>query len=237
MAALTRSARDVVLDVVYDGDDLADVAAAAGLPVEDVIALPLGGDVPLRLLWVRSRVRLSVRARSPACTCRAGRRRARRCPAGSVAIAGPTRRRTRRRRREGGTARRTRMPCCGTSTPTPGADHSRHDRPLRPGRADLCSRRSPARMRGTIPPRSGAAVLRVVSAGVATSLQDQGRPGYAHLAVPRSGAVDRRSADLVNRLVGNPPDAAVLETAGGLVLEAIGAGRRRRLDDRRRADV
>ena len=74
---------------------------------------------------------------------------------------------------------------------------------------------------GRRPPRSGNGVLRVVRAGVATSFQDQGRAGYAHLGVPGSGAVDRRSADLVNRLVGNPPDAAVVETAGGLVLEAL----------------
>ena len=70
-------------------------------------------------------------------------------------------------------------------------------------------------------PRTGSGVLRVVNAGVATSMQDRGRPGYAYLGVPGSGAVDRASADLVNRLVGNPPEAAVLETAGGLVLEAI----------------
>jgi biotin-dependent carboxylase-like uncharacterized protein len=63
--------------------------------------------------------------------------------------------------------------------------------------------------------------LRVVSAGVATSVQDRGRPGYAELAVPASGAVDPARRDLVNRLVGNPTDAAVLETAGGLVVEAV----------------
>lgn len=62
--------------------------------------------------------------------------------------------------------------------------------------------------------------LHVVSAGVATTFQDHGRPGHAATGVPRGGAVDRRAHDLVNRLVGNPPDSATLETAGGLVLEA-----------------
>ena len=66
-------------------------------------------------------------------------------------------------------------------------------------------------------------MLRVVTAGVATSVQDRGRVGYAYLGVPGSGAVDRTSAGLVNRLVGNPPEAAVLETAGGLALEAAAA--------------
>ncbi|MGW0874648.1 5-oxoprolinase subunit C family protein [Streptomyces sp. NPDC002740] len=52
----------------------------------------------------------------------------------------------------------------------------------------------------------------VVRAGALTTVQDQGRPGHAHLGVPRSGALDAPAAALVNRLVGNPPDAAVLET-------------------------
>ncbi|MEU0053563.1 biotin-dependent carboxyltransferase family protein [Streptomyces sp. NPDC006309] len=55
-------------------------------------------------------------------------------------------------------------------------------------------------------------VLSVVRAGSLTTVQDRGRPGYAHLGVPRSGVLDPPAAVLVNRLVGNPPDAAVLET-------------------------
>lgn len=54
--------------------------------------------------------------------------------------------------------------------------------------------------------------LAVVRAGALTTVQDLGRPGYAHLGVPRSGALDVPAAALVNRLVGNPPEAAVLET-------------------------
>ncbi|MFJ2772663.1 biotin-dependent carboxyltransferase family protein [Streptomyces sp. NPDC087300] len=52
----------------------------------------------------------------------------------------------------------------------------------------------------------------VVRAGALTTVQDGGRPGHAHLGVPRSGALDQPAARLVNRLVGNPCDAAVLET-------------------------
>ncbi|WP_274555856.1 biotin-dependent carboxyltransferase family protein [Streptomyces spiramyceticus] len=52
----------------------------------------------------------------------------------------------------------------------------------------------------------------VVRAGALTSVQDRGRSGHAHLGVPRSGALDRPASGLANRLVGNPPDAAVLET-------------------------
>ncbi|WP_329279573.1 biotin-dependent carboxyltransferase family protein [Streptomyces sp. NBC_01451] len=54
--------------------------------------------------------------------------------------------------------------------------------------------------------------LAVVRAGALTTVQDLGRPGYAHLGVPRSGALDTPTAALVNRLVGNPSGAAVLET-------------------------
>ncbi|OON71600.1 biotin-dependent carboxyltransferase family protein [Streptomyces tsukubensis] len=54
--------------------------------------------------------------------------------------------------------------------------------------------------------------LVVVRAGALTTVQDEGRPGHAHLGVPRSGALDLPAARLVNRLAGNAPDAAVLET-------------------------
>ncbi|MFG3264122.1 MULTISPECIES: 5-oxoprolinase subunit C family protein [Streptomyces] len=54
--------------------------------------------------------------------------------------------------------------------------------------------------------------LVVVRAGALTTVQDRGRPGHAHLGVPRSGALDAPAAALGNRLVGNPPEAALLET-------------------------
>ncbi|GGU50933.1 biotin-dependent carboxyltransferase family protein [Streptomyces lavendofoliae] len=52
----------------------------------------------------------------------------------------------------------------------------------------------------------------VVRAGALTTVQDRGRRGHAHLGVPRSGALDPYASALVNRLVGNGADAAVLET-------------------------
>ncbi|MFE9411965.1 biotin-dependent carboxyltransferase family protein [Streptomyces sp. NPDC006704] len=51
----------------------------------------------------------------------------------------------------------------------------------------------------------------VVRAGALTCVQDEGRPGYAHLGVPRSGALDLPASRLANRLVGNAPGTAVLE--------------------------
>nr|WSX73125.1 biotin-dependent carboxyltransferase family protein [Streptomyces sp. NBC_00899]WSX80809.1 biotin-dependent carboxyltransferase family protein [Streptomyces sp. NBC_00899] len=56
------------------------------------------------------------------------------------------------------------------------------------------------------------AVLRVVRAGALTTVQDVGRAGFAHLGVPRSGALDLPAHRLANRLVGNGERAAGLET-------------------------
>ena len=63
--------------------------------------------------------------------------------------------------------------------------------------------------------------LRIVQVGFATTVQDRGRAGLAHLGVPTAGPVDRRAHDLMNRLVGNPSDAATIETMGALIVEAL----------------
>jgi allophanate hydrolase subunit 2 len=52
----------------------------------------------------------------------------------------------------------------------------------------------------------------VLRAGPLTTVQDRGRPGYAHLGVPRSGALDQPALRLANTLVGNDASAAGLET-------------------------
>ncbi|MFG2987126.1 biotin-dependent carboxyltransferase family protein [Streptomyces sp. NPDC048258] len=64
--------------------------------------------------------------------------------------------------------------------------------------------------------------LLVVRPGALTTVQDRGRPGYAHLGVPRSGALDTAAYALANRLLGNAPDAAALETTlDGVGLRAL----------------
>jgi antagonist of KipI len=45
-----------------------------------------------------------------------------------------------------------------------------------------------------------------------TTIQDSGRWGYQHLGVPVSGPMDPLAYRLANALLGNTPDAAVLET-------------------------
>jgi biotin-dependent carboxylase-like uncharacterized protein len=69
--------------------------------------------------------------------------------------------------------------------------------------------------------RGRTRALTVLATGPLTTVQDAGRPGQGALGVGRSGACDRAAARLANRLVGNAPGAAVLETTlGGLVLRA-----------------
>ncbi|BCJ59321.1 biotin-dependent carboxyltransferase family protein [Micromonospora endophytica] len=53
--------------------------------------------------------------------------------------------------------------------------------------------------------------VEVIRAGALSTVQDLGRAGWAHLGVPRSGALDPGALRLANRLVGNPESAAGLE--------------------------
>lgn len=57
--------------------------------------------------------------------------------------------------------------------------------------------------------------LEVLDASGPVTVQDSGRPGWAHAGVPRAGAADRRSAQAANSLVANPPGAALLEVSLG----------------------
>jgi biotin-dependent carboxylase-like uncharacterized protein len=65
--------------------------------------------------------------------------------------------------------------------------------------------------------------LRVLATGPLTTVQDLGRPGWAHLGVTPSGAADRSAFRLANRLVANAEAAPALEvTLGGLAVKAEG---------------
>ncbi len=63
--------------------------------------------------------------------------------------------------------------------------------------------------------------LVVRATGPSVLVEDLGRPGWAHLGVPRSGALDRPAAALATRVVGNAAEAACLEVLlGGLEVVA-----------------
>jgi biotin-dependent carboxylase-like uncharacterized protein len=53
--------------------------------------------------------------------------------------------------------------------------------------------------------------IKVLAPGLATTVQDLGRPGYYHLGIPLSGGMDRFALRAANLLVGNDEGAAVLE--------------------------
>jgi biotin-dependent carboxylase-like uncharacterized protein len=58
-------------------------------------------------------------------------------------------------------------------------------------------------------------MIRVISAGIYTTVQDLGRQGYGHLGVPISGVMDNYSAKLANHLLGNNENKSVLEITLG----------------------
>lgn len=65
--------------------------------------------------------------------------------------------------------------------------------------------------------------LRIVRAGMLTTIQDLGRWGHQAVGVPVAGPMDAYSHRLANRLVGNEDDAAALEiTLVGPEMEANG---------------
>lgn len=67
--------------------------------------------------------------------------------------------------------------------------------------------------------------LEVIHTGPLALVEDLGRPGLAHIGVTWSGAADRRSHRLANRLLANPDDRATIEvTLGGLRVRVRGGG-------------
>lgn len=65
--------------------------------------------------------------------------------------------------------------------------------------------------------RKTAAQLEVLSTLLPILIQDSGRPGQSGQGVSVSGAADKTSYAIANRLVGNPPDTPALEISFGQV--------------------
>ncbi|MCU1516157.1 MAG: urea amidolyase [Pseudarthrobacter sp.] len=227
----------VHIDTVYDGEDLADVARLTGLGPDGVIAahtgqvwtVAFGGFAPGFGYMVGENQKLEVPRRSSPRTA---------VPAGSVALAGnysavyP-------RRSPGGwqLIGRTSAPMWDLSREQP-ALVSPGDRVQFRAVRELVEVAGPAvDSVGTQAPDGDAAAsggaaanvspagsgLRIISPGLQSLIQDLGRPGHGGLGVSAAGALDRGSVRRANRLVGNQPAAAVVETvAGGLRVQAVG---------------
>ncbi|RPD98612.1 biotin-dependent carboxyltransferase [Aureibaculum marinum] len=58
-------------------------------------------------------------------------------------------------------------------------------------------------------------MIRVLSPGFYTTIQDMGRYGYADIGVPSSGIMDRYSGQLANQIIGNNVNDSLLEICLG----------------------
>ncbi len=65
-------------------------------------------------------------------------------------------------------------------------------------------------------------MLKIIRAGIMSSIQDAGRAGYASLGVSLGGAMDKPAMKMANLLVGNPATAAVIEITLGQFSAEIG---------------
>lgn len=216
--------REITIDVVYDGDDLDTVAELTGLSPDAVIAAhtsqrwraAFGGFAPGFFYMTGENEALNVPRRQSPRT---------RVPAGAVGLAG--------------------MFSAVYPKASPGGwqligrtdarlwDLTR-ERPalLQPG--DVIRYRAVETLTADSPADDipdGAdhnalnttTALTIVAPGLQALIQDLGRPGYAHIGVSPSGAADQAAARQANRLVGNTPAAAVIETLqGGLCVRAVG---------------
>ncbi len=219
--------RTVEIEVVYDGEDLEAVAELTGLDVDGVIEAhtsqtwraAFGGFAPGFVYLAAENDTLDVPRRDSPRTA---------VPAGSVALAGlfsaiyP-------RRSPGGwqLIGRTDARLWDIERDEPAliraGDRVRYVAVDElSGDAEETAATPDAAALPDTEPSSGAA-LEIVDAGLQSLIQDQGRPGLSHLGVSISGAADATAARQANRLVGNTPDAAVIETVlGGLTLRAHG---------------
>lgn len=211
----------VVIDTVYDGDDLADVAELTGLSLEGVVAAHTGqvwtvafaGFAPGFGYMVGENEALTVPRRSSPRTA---------VPAGSVALGGqysavyP-------RRSPGGWqligrtgARMWDLDRAQPALVRPG-DRVQYRAVREVVTASDSPVGEPDKEHHT---ESG---LRILNPGAQSLIQDLGRRGFGPLGVSAAGALDRASLRRANRLVGNAPSAAAIESVnGGLTVEAVG---------------
>ncbi|THJ67409.1 5-oxoprolinase/urea amidolyase family protein [Arthrobacter echini] len=218
----------VRIEVVYDGEDLAAVARLTGLDPDGVVAAhtgqlwtaAFGGFAPGFAYLIGENDALTVPRRTTPRTA---------VPAGAVALA-DTFSAVYPRRSPGGwqLIGRTEARLWDLDRDQPAL--------LRPGTSvqyvavreavtlvnqDVRGAPCPA-----APDRAGVGVagcLEVIEAGPLSLIQDLGRPGHGDVGVPASGAADTASARQANRLVGNLPTDAVIETVlGGLTVRAQG---------------
>lgn len=224
-APVQRDGGLVVIDTVYDGADLAEVAELTGLGIEGVIAahcrqqwtVAFAGFAPGFGYLVGENEVLNVPRRSSPRTA---------VPAGAVALAG-TYSAVYPRRSPGGwqLIGHTAARMWDLDREQPALAAPGHRIQFRAVRETVALAPEP---QPETPAPEVTSGLRIVSPGLQSLIQDLGRHGHSGLGVSAAGALDRASLRRANRLVGNAPGAAGIETvaietaAGGLTVQAVG---------------
>ncbi|MCX2747324.1 5-oxoprolinase/urea amidolyase family protein [Arthrobacter sp. MI7-26] len=214
--------RQVTIEVVYDGEDLAEVGMLTGLGADGVVAAhagqlwtaAFGGFAPGFAYLLGENHTLDVPRRSSPRTA---------VPAGSVALGG-TFSAVYPRQSPGG------WQLIGRTTAVLWDLERESPALVRPGdRVRYVAVREAVELTPAPPAAPPAApgvtgpALVVDSPGLQSLVQDLGRPGLGDLGVSAAGAVDQQSTRQANRLVGNEPGAAVIENVlGGLSVQADG---------------
>jgi KipI family sensor histidine kinase inhibitor len=206
-----KSGKTVEVPVDYGGGDLAEVAALLGMPPDEIVRLHAGADYTVAAVGFAPG--FPYLSGLPEALWLPRRATPRRVAAGSVAIAGgqagiyPF-------ASQGGwhVLGRTALRLFDVANPQAAL--------LRPGdRVKFVPSDSQA-VEATPPEepyRCGE--LELIFPGPFTTVQDFGRPGWQASGVSPGGAADPVTTEVVNRLVGNPPQAALLEcTMSGPVL-------------------
>lgn len=219
-----QSGRRITIEVVYDGEDLETVGELTGLGVDGVIEAhtsqlwraSFGGFAPGFVYLAGDSDTLDVPRRDSPRTA---------VPAGSVALAGqfsavyP-------RQSPGGwqLIGRTNARVWDTDRDEPAMIQAGDT--VRYVAVDYFSDISsePASSTREIPSDDNTtSAIEVVAPGMQSLVEDLGRPGLSHLGVSVSGAADESAARQANRLVGNAPDDAMIESVlGGLIVRARG---------------
>jgi KipI family sensor histidine kinase inhibitor len=228
-SAIDAARRTTTIDVLYDGPDLADVAEFTGMSVDQVIAAHQAGSY--RVGWLGFSPGFGYLTGLDPALATVPRLDTPRVfvPAGSVAIAGgfaavyPA-------KSPGGwrLLGRTNAVMWDPDRDPPGL--------LSPGtqvRFRAVAHLATGAPSATATPAGTASmepdsavgnsqsasttqpVLEIIQPGPLTTIQDLGRPGFAHLGVPHSGAADLVSLRLANQLAGNDENAACLEITLG----------------------
>ena len=210
-------ARLLRLPVVYDGEDLAELAQRAGLSAHELARRHAAGRY--RVAFVGFAPGFAYLSGLPGELASPRRPSPRpRVPAGSVAIGGawtgiyPS-------ASPGGwnLLGRTSAVLFDAAADPPSL--------LAPGdrvEFEAVTALPPARPRPPAAAPAGRAAFRVLSPGLFTSIQGAPRRGLGSSGVPPGGAMDPRGLAVANAEVGNPPDAPALEmTLAGPELEAL----------------